>query len=169
VTLHLNTVFVGCSFELMNCSINDFIEYKVDFGEQKINCYQFNTGRDANNNEVNILKSLSFGLISGFSATFKLSVDELLIYFVGDNQVRPIYAELINMVQPGKYVFVDIKKTVDIKLPKPYSNCTKDINAVFSDEVKKIVESNITYRAVNCMNNCFFENYFFFKHKNHNF
>ena len=159
VTLHLNTVFVGCSFELMNCSINDFIEYKVDFGEQKINCYQFNTGRDANNNEVNILKSLSFGLISGFFATFKLSVDELLIYFVGDNQVRPIYAELINMVQPGKYVFVDIKKTVDIKLPKPYSNCTKDINAVFSDEVKKIVESNITYRAVNCMNNCFFENF----------
>ena len=159
VKLNLSNVFESCTFEnLTSCSIDDFIEYKVNYGVKIINCYQFNTGRDANNKEVNILKSYIFGIFSGLSVTFKLSVDEFLVYFVGDNLVRPIHAELTNMVQPGKMVFVGIKKTVDIKEPKPYSNCTKDIDEFFSDEVKKIIESNITYRAANCFENCFYEN-----------
>ncbi len=69
-------------------------------------------------------------------------------------QVRPLFTELTNNVQPGKNVIAAFKKTVDSKLPEPYSNCKDDINQETSPLVRQILEQNMTYRKTNCYDLC---------------
>lgn len=158
-------VFVSCDFKRVggsNCSLDDFFNVKLlpgsMDGDPIYNCYQFNTGIDANGDERKLYKTGAFGANSGLTVRLNLSQTEYLLYFVGDNRVRPTYNELINIAQltskQGKLFYVDIEKTIDTKLPYPYSDCTEDITIETSDLVKELVEQNITYRKSNCYELC---------------
>lgn len=46
-------------------------------------------------------------------------------YYVSDNSVEPTYSEMTSINQPHEIILAGIKKTVDVKLPWPYNNCTQ--------------------------------------------
>ena len=50
-----------------------------------------------------------------------------------------------------------IKKTVDRKLAKPFSNCSDNISSGTSDLVRQILEQNVTYRQKKCYELCYQE------------
>jgi hypothetical protein len=71
--------------------------------------------------------------------------------------VRPIYTELNRFMYPVGIAFIQIKKTIDIKLPAPYSSCERVISAARSHLVKQILEQHLTYRKVYCYDLCISE------------
>jgi len=77
-------------------------------------------------------------MFTGFKFLFNLSESEKLFHSVHDNKVKPLFIELFDQVRQsnGTEVAVGIKKTVDTKLPRPYSNCAKDISSITSDLVE---------------------------------
>ena len=85
------------------------------------------------------------------------NMQQFIFYFVGDNKVRPLYTELTHIVQPGEFLFVEIKKLVDRKLAYPYSGCQDNIHPETSRLVKQILAQNITYRQKNCYDLCLLE------------
>ena len=97
-------------------------------------------------------------MFTGFKVLFSLSESEKLFYSVHDNKVKPLFIELFDQVRQsnGTEVAVGIKKTVDTKLPRPYSNCAKDISSRTSDLVEEVLQKNETYRRKHCFELCFF-------------
>ena len=115
------------------------------------NCYKFNAG-----NKDSVLTSTKFGKYTGLTLNLTLSKSEIMFYYIGDSQVRPVFSEFTNFLQTGKTVYVGIKKTVDTKLPEPYNQCiqSNSINTETSNLVKQVLEQNITYRKINCYDLC---------------
>lgn len=118
-------------------------------------CYKFNGGRDAAKQITAMHKTYDFGRSSGFKILFSVPTDGYVTYHASDNRDQPVHSEIMATVQPGRIVFVGLTKTVDIKLPRPYSDCTQNINNESSDLVKEIIQQNITYRKANCYNMCY--------------
>lgn len=114
-------------------------------------CYQFN---GKNSLRTDLYKTSQFGANTGLILSLNVSKSEFVYYFVGDNGVRPVFQEMINIAQTGKYIWADIRKKVDIKLPAPYSDCTRSITPAASSLVSKVLQQGITYRKVNCYELC---------------
>ena len=77
-----------------------------------------------------------------------------LFYYISGQQTRPVYTELNHILTPATTSLISIKKTVDTKLPEPYSRCTKGINAEESLLVRQILERNLIYRKDYCYDLC---------------
>ncbi len=153
---NFSDVFIECLFETYNnnCSINDF-EYNpiyfVPFASF-FPCYSFNTKRNKSYSVNRV------GIYTGLVVSLNLSTTEQIYYHVGDNNVRPVFTEFNNIIQKkedGKFVSIEMKKTVDIKLPIPYTSCSERINSETSHLVKRILYQNIAYRQKNCFDLCF--------------
>ena len=75
--LNISNMFLECSFEGKICIINDFINYQIRMMDGKRhNCYQINTGRNADNQQKDIYKTNNFGLLSGLTITLYLNDTE---------------------------------------------------------------------------------------------
>jgi hypothetical protein len=151
VSKNLSNFLVECRFEEMgsnkSCNLTDFVYFPLDGGMTVHNCFKYNGGRNASN----ILNSSEFGVFSGLKLRLNSIANESLIYYVGDNNVQPVFSDIQGAFKlTGKFTSVKIKKIVDIKRPRPYSNCSEDINRETSDLVKKILAQNVTYRQKNC-------------------
>ncbi len=157
-TRDLNDILLQCNFEDRECSKNDFEHFTLYFQyetiESQLNCYKFNGGKDASNNQKEILQSTQFGGLSGLILKFYMFKRDFIFYHIGDHNIRPLLSELTKNVQPGKNVNVGFKRTIDIKLPEPYSRCKADINQGYSHFVKKMLENNQAYRKINCYDLC---------------
>ncbi len=157
-TNFLEDIFLSCHFEDRECSVTDFeffmLYYQHETIESYLNCYKFNGGKNSTNLKTDILQSTKFGAFSGLIMELSMLRRNFIFYYVGDNSVRPIYTELTRNIQPGKNVVVTIKKTIDAKLPEPYSRCTDKIDSGSSHLVKHILEQNVTYRKTNCYDLC---------------
>ena len=164
-TLEFSDAFFNCDISQIKpanqyqCSIADFFKFELqpiiqnDF-KNKYNCYQFNSGRKADGSANEIFKTPLYGLFTGLSMKLKLSELDFLFYYIGDNQVQPTMFELENTLQSGIHAAISFEKTIETKLPKPYSNCTQNINSEYSEMVKEAIQANFTYRRVNCFNWC---------------
>jgi hypothetical protein len=164
-TLEFSDAFFNCDISQIKptnqyqCSIADFFKFELqpiiqnDF-KNKYNCYQFNSGRKADGSTNEIFRTPLYGLFTGLSMKLKLSELDFLFYYIGDNQVQPTMFELENTLQSGIHAAISFEKTIETKLPKPYSNCTQNINPEFSEMVKEAIQTNFTYRRVNCFNWC---------------
>jgi len=154
----LSEILLTCNFEDKECSIGDFEHFTVYFQyeaiESHLNCYKFNGGKNASKHHTEILKSRQFGGFSGLILQIHMSKRDFMFYHIGENHIQPRFSELTKTVQSGKNVFVAIKKTIDIKLPEPYSRCKDDINPTTSHLVKEILAQNITYRKTHCYYIC---------------
>ena len=161
-TLNLSDVWLNCSFgEKKSCTQNDFFNFQIfhmttgfDNSNISYNCYQLNGGRGANNSNAEILTTPNTGSLTGFFLQFNLTEEDVVFYYVGDNNVQPVYNELENTLQSGINALISFKKTIETRLPKPYSNCTQNINSEYSEMVKEAIQTNFTYRRVNCFNSC---------------
>lgn len=161
-TLSLNGTIEFCAFESynFNCTFDDFQHIQVYTGpiyNSYLDCYKYNGGRNASNHETNVLESTKVGLFSGLTIIFNVPKNYYLNYYVGDNNVKPIWSELNSAIgsNDGAVVQIDIKKTVDIKLPEPFTTCRETINSETSDLVREILEENVTYRHKDCLERCF--------------
>ena len=74
-----------------------------------------------------------------------------LVIIIEDQE--SIAIKKIGIYNPNDFAKVSISKKVSRTLPAPYSNCqnTKDINTIFSNELKRL---NIPYSRTNCMSLC---------------
>lgn len=162
ISHHLNGLIVSCQFLSVDsaCTLADF-EYTPMYtdsflGNTTMSCYTFNGARNSSNLERKIYTTQKIGINSGLSIEFNISKDYQLYYYVGDNSVQPIWSELTNGDEKdrAKNVYVGIKRTVNIKLPEPYSRCLDNINSDTSDLVKEIIEQNMTYRQKYCYELC---------------
>ena len=158
----MRDILIDYFFEDINnpCTLDDFEYvpiYAGPFWDKNFDCYKFNGGRNALNHETEIFSSSKVGYRSGLNINFNLTKNRPLCYFIGDTYVKPIWTELNNIIQRNheNSIYVVIKKSVDIKLPKPYSNCTGNINIETSNLVKEIIQQNITYRMKYCYELCY--------------
>ena len=154
----MNDAFVYCYFDnLQNqFKLEDFEYvpiYAGPFWDKNFDCYKFN-GRGSGSE---IRTSTKFGWNSGLNLYFNLTKNQTLFYYIGDTDVQPTERDLTKQVQQNvdKRIYIELKKSVDIKLPKPYSNCTDNINTETSHLVREIIQKNITYRQKYCYELCY--------------
>lgn len=137
--------------------------YTRSINDQSLDCYVFNGGKKIFQNEKIALLSNQVGRSSGLMLTLNMSKTNVLYYHIGYDNVKPLFSELEIVIYTEKnYVYMGIKKTVNLMLPKPYSDCTENIDSEMSDLVEKILEQNITYRRDYCFDLCYnnyLENY----------
>lgn len=156
-SIELEGVLTECYFESRThkCTLADFetIQIYMRFAGKLLSCSKYNGG----SNGARILTSSHVGTDTGLNVRFDLLADGYLFYHVGDSNVKPIGAELDNIIQliDSKYIGVQMKKTFYNKLPKPYSNCTESITAQSSFLASEFFEQNITYRQKHCFEICY--------------
>jgi hypothetical protein len=145
---------IYCHFENLesNCSLDDF-EYTqiyIPVNGKNFDCFTFNSGE-------NLRSSSKIGMNSGLTLFLNLSRTEKLFFVVHDNNERPTYSHLNSNVEQasGKLYRIAIEKTLDIKLQKPFTNCTSNINSETSYLVKEILKKNISYNRKYCYDKCY--------------
>jgi len=150
-------LLADCSFtesdRKENCTLADFNNFNVTnpITSEYFNCYQINGGLNAANGRNKVYESLRFGTQSGLMLSFNLEENQFITYYVGEARTRPIYSEMTSMLQPGKFAFVHFELMSDTKQPKPYTECTEEINAATSHLVKQILDQNLIYRQIYCL------------------
>ena len=145
---------LDCRFEFSyKCSINDFEQLPIYFPmfDKSMRCYRINGGS-------HLLSATKGGMFSGLILNLNLSKSEKFFFAVHANREEPIYSELGKIIEQsnGKSVHIEFKKTVEIKLPMPYSNCTENINPETSYLVREIISRNVSYRKKYCYELCFY-------------
>ena len=145
----LRSVFSYYYFEFenfLNLNLFEFISidtYSID--DQSLDCYVF---KGEQNQKV--------GRGTGLFLTLNMSKNDVLYYHIGYDNIRPLFSELESLTYTERnFVYIGLKKTVDLMLPKPYSNCKENINSKTSYFVDQIAEQNITYRQKYCYELCF--------------
>ncbi len=160
--LNISQVLHDCYYDnpKKRCSPNDFepiVIHNYFLGVKAI-CHKFNGGKDAKKNKIPIRRSNKFGKYSGLTIGANLTENSFMLFHICDNLEMPVYQELINRIQPEKISYVSIKKTINRKLPEPFTDCKDNINAQTSRVVKFMLEEdNITYRRANCYELCLVE------------
>ena len=137
ISRNLKDEFISGYFDSINntCSFSDFQKIKIfdPYFVKDFDCYKFNGGRNSNNEEKALQMANFVGTYGGLVLEFNLTINDTLLYHIDDNKVNPTNVELDNLIevnnQDGKSVNIGIKKTVDKKLPIPYSNCTETIDS----------------------------------------
>ncbi len=160
----LNSRLINCYFESKSCNGGSYFKpVQLTIYSQNLDCYSFNTGKNG------LLLTNVVGMGTGLHIIFNLSQMEKLLFKVHDNNEKPTFVELNNIVEQdkGKSVLVEMKKTIETKYPFPYSNCTENINSETSHLVRKIQQQNITYKQRNCFEMCF-EDYLDRQYSSHN-
>ena len=74
------------------------------------NCYKFNGGSDFAKRQTNMLASKKFGKYTGLTLNLTLTKNEIMFYYVGDNNVKPVFSEFTSFLQTGKSVFIGMIK-----------------------------------------------------------
>jgi hypothetical protein len=154
VSKNLSSKLINCTFESQPCTErSDFRPIQFSFLNQTLDCYSFNSEKNGK------LLATEVGSSSGLEIRFNLSTENKLFFKVHDNNERPTFGELNDIVEQndGKFISVEMKKTIETKEASPYSNCTQNIFSDTSHLVKKILQQNITYRQNDCYERCFEE------------
>ncbi len=149
---NLNSRLINCSFESKPCDESSYFRpVQLSFNDQKLDCYSFNSGKN------NLVSARGIGFFSGLNIVSHLSKDEKIAFTVHDNNERPSLFEFNDIVEQddGKFITIEMKKTLETKVPMPYSNCTQNIKSETSHLVKMILQQNITYRQRDCYELCF--------------
>ena len=113
VSHNLSRIFTECVFESIdnNCTLDDF-EYSPIYDplyDTFWHCNKYNGGRNSENQEIDLMRSKFSGSNSGLFINFNISKGNILLYYVGDNNVKPISTELDTAVElnqnQGKYYY----------------------------------------------------------------
>ncbi len=148
------TKMIDCTFDSLKCNKSSYFKpVQLTFSIQKLDCFSFNSITDLP------LSSKGVGFGSGLTIAFNLSGYEKLMFSVHDNNQRPSFYELNDVVEQdgSEMVLVAMKKNIDTKEPMPYSNCTGNINSETSHLAGKILQQNITYKQRDCYDLCLTE------------
>ena len=114
-TRDLKDFLLECDFEDQKCSIDDFEHFTMYFQYEAIqshlNCYKFNGGKNASKHQAEILQSTKFRAFSGLILQLNMSRRSFFFFHIGDNNVQPLFTELMKTITPGNNIYIAIKKT----------------------------------------------------------
>ena len=157
----LNDILHQCSFNLNECSAQDFSwYYSYDHG----NCFQFNSGFDYENRRIPLKNSSkpgeNYGLHLKFvlgpsNNSFNIAESNGLKIFIHNSSFEPLSTDGIE-VELSKLTNIRIKKSFTYKSPAPYSDCFDTINIKQTKSLlyKHIMDSGKEYRQIDCIDLC---------------
>jgi hypothetical protein len=153
--LDLDRFVVMCSFAHTECKRYEFVKM---YDLQKGLCYRFNSGKDQNDNKIptRIIEKLDIGLNillystdlneedlyfnNGFNIF--ISFDKNQIHLSGDIKILPAYRTRLKL-----------QKSILTMQPKPYSNCSSDLDTStsFDRKIYEIMKNlSINFNTDNC-------------------
>lgn len=148
----MEKMLLKCLFNLKPCNPDDFEWfYDIYFG----NCYKFNTVKNG------ILRATSKpGKTHGLRLELFVGQPDAKFehfsgahVFINNASSNPIFYEGID-VSPGFQTNIGIRRVFIHQIPKPYSCCESNINNYDSNLVKAIINTNISYRQIDCFDLC---------------
>lgn len=127
-----NTTLVECNWRGRQCYPENFTHVFTSYG----NCYQFNSGVDANGGAVPILSEDLPGVGNGLHVLINIEQDEYTETFSGnreaglkilvhDQQDPPLMDSLGSALPPGYQAFVGVRKNEYRNLIGPWGDCDK--------------------------------------------
>ena len=159
----IKKTLISCFFGLNYCDENDFIYY-YDF--MYGNCYKFNTGKYLNGSDEELKTISKIGKQNGLMLELfvgnannpkSLSIFSGAHIFIHNDSLTPSTYEGIDL-NVGTSTNIAVHKSYISKLPKPYSDCTENLdkmNSFDSELFRAIIKSNNSYRRVDCLNLCY--------------
>lgn len=130
------------------------------------NCYQFNSGKDQNGNEIALKRVTKNDRITGFRSVLNVSIHPQIkeyVYDIGavlmihNSSISPFSVHGITL---GANIItnIEISRQFSKQQPKPYSNCDGDTDKIEnfdSDIYKLILEKNVYYTQKYCIAQCY--------------
>ena len=147
-----------CLISRSECGHKDFFSFRtrlrMNITNKEVICYVLNGGRNSTGHSKEIMSTNITGPDSGFVLRFYLPKDSILFYYIGDASVKPTSFEIVKFLLPGTSDILRLEKTTETKLEFPFNNCWNRINLPDSLLVRKLSETNISYRQLNCFELC---------------
>jgi hypothetical protein len=161
----LNETIMSCNFMWQPCDMtNDFEEY---FDNWYGLCFRFNSGKNMLGKSVDqkyVYQSGSLGSLdlqlfvgSAVSNDKPFSIENGYTIFITDELVNTMSREGIR-IMAGSSVTLSLNKNTVKKKPKPYSDCTEDlndINSYDSEFYRKLFSQKMKYNYLECSFLCF--------------
>ena len=156
---------ISCLFSLTECDLSKDFEYYYDtyYG----NCYRYNSGRNMNGEATDRKQITTNGMLNGLQLELYVgkleenddlfSFDNGLNLFIEYERVESQSVEGIR-ISPGTKTLISLSKYSMSHLPKPYSDCTADLDRPESSEnvfFNNLISNNQTYTESLCRINCF--------------
>jgi len=154
----LDSYLYNCFIFQTECGFKDFYYFRtrlrMNITNKEVICYVLNGGRNSTGHSKEIISTNTTGPDSGIDLRFYLPKDHILFYYISDSYVQPTSFEIVKFGLPGTTETLRLEKTVETKLEFPFNNCWNRINLPDSHLVRKLSETNISYRQLNCFELC---------------
>ncbi len=138
------------------CDYRELYSYElyVSTANKILGCFVLNGGRNSSGHQQKIRSTRYIGSYA-VSLNFYFAEKYLLYYHIHEADIKPTGLEIDRILDPRMIHFLKLEKTSEIKLGLPYKNCFKKSNDLpDSLYVRKVIESNVTYRQRNCVEAC---------------
>ena len=148
------TSFLKCEYKAIEFNCTKYFRWFFSF--EYGNCYQFNTGFNFTNNEIELLNASRSG--QDFALELKIDTNYTsdaqmgLVVFIHNSSFDPLPTDAI-YVEQGKLTFIGIKRTFISNYPSPYSECV-DLTSYKSYLYNYLISLGRTYRQEDCFNLC---------------
>ena len=164
---NLKEFLIDCQFANSKCNFEQDFEYYYDVNYG--NCYRYNSGRNMKGQKVDQKYVYTKGIYNSLDLEFYIgpaennlnpfSFEHGLILFINNESLDSNYYEGIN-ISPGKLTRILISSYSNKRQPKPYSECTNDLNSIDSYDsltYKKTIKAfpNLKYHYISCFIMCY--------------
>ena len=137
-----------CKFGSNKNCINSYT--KSDYLEYS--CITLNTGLNSSGHPVELIKSDIGGLYNGLEIKLFIPGNDYVNLIITDNNFKPGFNQMDNLaIKKKTKSFLSLKKTVEKKIPKPYSQCKDETNSAI---YKEILNLNTKYTREYCITLC---------------
>jgi hypothetical protein len=145
----------SCYFNSEPCDLTS--DFQWFFHSSYGNCIQFNA------NSFNLKRSTSVGKQYGLQLRmgplknenkYPVALSTGLKVLINNQSFSPKTDDYFISIEPGKETDIVVDRTFTSNMPKPFSGCT-DLTQGFNSELSNfIVNSNKTYRQIDCIDLC---------------
>lgn len=160
----LDDMLISCSYLNQPCDLKNFRIFRTNkYG----NCYMFNSGKDDNDNNIDLLvtstagksNSLRLELFTGVpSDDFDFMISNGFVVFVHNSTTLPFIDSENALLSPGYETNLILKQTDVIRLGTPFSSCIEDtysLDSYNSDYYRKTIMINGKYNQKYCLLVCY--------------
>lgn len=159
----LSESLIECQFNGQKCYADQF-EWIFDilYG----NCYRFNSGKNAYGNVTNLVKISNSGYFYGlqleiFIGDIDYTADILKSsgyrIMINNQTHKPFISDGLD-IAPGINTNIVINRLYNYRLENPYNDCKSNLNTIDafdSDLYRAIINSNLTYKQIDCFYLCY--------------
>jgi len=160
----MKEIFNNCDFDGSTSCLLKSNEYFKEYNDiQYGTCYIFNSGKNMNGSQTDILNNYVGGLSNGLKISMKNTSTSSLIVNIYNHSTIVYQNEAFNTYNDNIYMpngfrtYVKLKKIFDQKLSLPYNDCIKDITLFPLNKtiIELITQNDKTYDQQACFRMCF--------------